>query len=140
VAAANRAELGLAGRVKLLQADLLDGIDGEFDVILANLPYLRSDQRDPSTVREPESALYAGADGLEQYRRLWPQAAARLAAGGLIACELDPGQADEMERLAERHIGGEVATLVDLAGRERFVIAGAVDIVRTVVDTWPYGA
>lgn len=140
VAARNRHALGLDGRVELVKSDLLDKVTGRFDLILANLPYLRTDQRHHSTASEPAQALYAGTDGLDEYRRLLPQAAGHLAPGGVLACEIDPSQADEMRGLLSEQIQGDVAVLRDLAGWDRIVVSGAVDIVRTVADTWRYGA
>jgi release factor glutamine methyltransferase len=140
VAAKNRLALEMVGRVELVESDLLNGVRGAFDLILANLPYLRSDQRHPSTADEPELALYAGTDGLDLYRRLLPQAGRRLRAGGVIACEIDPDQSYEMQQLAHCHVDGKAGVLRDLSGQDRIVIAGSVDIVRTVTETWPYGA
>lgn len=140
VVADNRCNLRLDSRVALVESDLLDGVDSMFDLILANLPYLRDDQRNPSTAYEPESALYAGNDGLDVYRRFAPQAASRLESGGILACEIDPSQGNAMLAIIAEHLNGETAALKDLAGHDRIVIAGSVDIVRTVADTWRYGA
>lgn len=140
LAAVNRARLGLEGRVRLERRDLLSGASGPFDVVLANLPYLRDDQRHPSTAREPELALYAGADGLDLYRSLLAQAGPLLAPGGIIACEIDPEQAEAMLALAAAHIPGEAVIVHDLAGLARVLVAGDVDIVRTVAETCDYGA
>lgn len=140
IAAANCKALGLDERVRLIESDLLDDVEGDFDLILANLPYLRHDQRHPSTRAEPDLALYAGSDGLDQYRRLLLVAGQRMTRQGLIACEIDPGQRTAMLDLAQQYIGRDEAILSDLAGHDRILIAGPVDIVRTVIETWPYGA
>ncbi len=79
VAGINRERLGLADRVELVESDLLDGFTEPFDIILANLPYLRPDQRHPSTRREPEVALFGGSDGFDLHRRLLRQSATLLA-------------------------------------------------------------
>ncbi len=140
VAAKNRHSLEMVERIELVTSDLLNSVTGDFNLILANLPYLRSDQRHPSTADEPDLALYAGSDGLDLYRSLLPQAGRRLVEGGVIACEIDPDQCDEMRHLAVCNIGGSVGVLRDLSGQVRVIIAGSVDIVRTVTETWPYGA
>src|SRR4029079_10495464 len=88
VAAHNREQLGLSRRVHLVQADLLAGLRGPFDIVLANLPYLRDDQRHPSIWREPPTSLYAGPDGFAYYRRILPQLAGTLASGGLFVGEI----------------------------------------------------
>ena len=140
IARANRDALGLTRSVELVESDLFASLEGSFDLILANLPYLRLDQSHPSTSHEPSGALYAGVDGLDLYRRLLPDVAQKLRAGGVMACEIDPSQGEEMIGLARDWIPGAQNVLSDLAGRERILIAGDIDIVRTVVDTWSYGA
>jgi release factor glutamine methyltransferase len=139
VARANRRRLRLDIAVELVRADLLEGLSGPFDMVLANLPYLRVDQRHPSTAREPDLALYAGAEGMDVYRRLLEQLPGALALDGVIACEIDPGQAQAVRELACRIVPGEARVLKDLAGRERVLLAGAVDIVRTVAETFEHG-
>jgi release factor glutamine methyltransferase len=66
----------LRAHVHTIQADLLEGPEGAFDVIVANLPYV------PTTLgvnadaqHEPTLALFAGTDGLDVYRRFWQQVA-----------------------------------------------------------------
>lgn len=99
VAAANAARHGLTGRIHLLKSDLLDALpDGEtsWDVIVSNPPYVPMADRESlhPQVRdhEPAAALFAGADGLDVYRRLIPQARAALRPNGLLALEIGHGQ------------------------------------------------
>ena len=99
VAAANAARHGLAERIRFLESDLLDALsDGEtsWDVIVSNPPYVPTADRESlhPQVRdhEPAAALVAGADGLDIYRRLIPQARAALRPNGLLALEIGHGQ------------------------------------------------
>ncbi len=99
VAAANAARHGLAERIRFLESDLLDALsDGEtsWDVIVSNPPYVPTADRESlhPQVRdhEPAAALFAGADGLDIYRRLIPQARAALRPNGLLALEIGHGQ------------------------------------------------
>jgi len=99
VAAANAARHGLAERIRFLESDLLDALsDGEtsWDVIVSNPPYVPTADRESlhPQVRdhEPAAALFAGADGLDIYRRLIPQARATLRPNGLLALEIGHGQ------------------------------------------------
>ena len=120
-ARANRARLGLAGRVGLIQGDLLGPI-GAVDVIAANLPYLRVDQAHAGIAQEPAEALYAGQDGLDFYRALLPQAARLLRAPGLLAAEIDPDQSAAMVALCRAAFPHATITVEqDLAGLDRFV-------------------
>lgn len=125
VLAHNRAALGLDRRVDVIESDLLAAVPGTFDLLLANLPYLRSDQRHPSTAREPARALFGGTDGFDVYRRFLPQAARSLRDGGLIVIEIDPSQAELGARIAETSTGLPVEVRNDLAGRARFLLIGA---------------
>ena len=124
VAATNRERLGLTGRVRLVQTHLLDGLDGPFDLVLANLPYLNPEQRDPSTLAEPDLALYSGADGLDLYRELIPQLPEVLAEQGLFVAEIDPSQTKTGLALLRQDTPYPSRVVADLAGRDRFLLAG----------------
>ncbi len=118
VARVNRERLGL-DRVELVESHLLEAVPGTFDLILANLPYLRPDQRHASTVHEPDLALYSGDDGFDLYRELIAFLPEQLNPGGLFVGEIDPDQAG----LAT----GTGATIIrDLAGRDRFFVLTAL--------------
>jgi release factor glutamine methyltransferase len=123
VAATNRERLGLTGRVRLVRTHLLDGLDERFDVILANLPYLKPRQRHPSILHEPQVALYSGQDGFDLYRELIPALPAALAKGGLVIAEIDPSQAELAEDLVRGAAPFSTSFLKDLEGHVRFLIA-----------------
>lgn len=124
VAAHNRRELALENRVQFMRADLLAGMDGPLDLILANLPYLRLDQRHPSTAREPETALFSGEDGFDLYRALFGDVGRVLANGGLVVAEIDPSQAEFGTQYATTATSLPVIVRRDAWGRERFLLAG----------------
>ncbi|GAA5438896.1 release factor glutamine methyltransferase [Deinococcus caeni] len=111
--------------VTWVQADLLAGVTGPFDLIVSNPPYLPDGDRahaDPEVQRDPDLALYSGPDGLTLARRLAAQAPPVLAGGGTLWLELDPRNAATLA--AELRASGWDAQLhVDLTGRERFVQA-----------------
>lgn len=111
--------------VTFVQADLLAALNGPFDLIVSNPPYLPDadrEQADPEVRHDPTLALYAGADGLELARPLAAEAAARLSPGGLLWLELDPRNAPTFA--AELNGAGWVAEVhADLVGRERFIRA-----------------
>jgi ribosomal protein L3 glutamine methyltransferase len=84
----------VAARVRLLQADLYDGVAGRFDLILANPPYVPESELSappPEFAWEPRAALAGGRDGLDLVRRIVAGAAAHLVAGGLLAVEVGGG-------------------------------------------------
>jgi len=122
VAAINRERLGLIDRVEVVESDLLIDFDEPFDIILANLPYLRPDQRHSSTRREPEVALFGGPDGFELHRRLLRQSATLLAPGGLWVGEIDPNQAEIAVSFARAAMRREARIEKDYAGDARYLL------------------
>ncbi|MFY9264086.1 MAG: hypothetical protein WAO61_01470, partial [Solirubrobacterales bacterium] len=125
VAAANAARLGLAARVRFTGSDLLDDVDGVFDAIAANLPYVSAgafDALQPEITRyEPRAALDGGRDGLDLVRRLVAAAPTRLKPGGLLALEIGDAQATATAGLFAAAGLTEIETHADLAGRDRVV-------------------
>jgi release factor glutamine methyltransferase len=125
ITAANRARLGLANTVALVQGSLIDWLAGPVDLLLANLPYLRPDQIDanPALAAEPRLALDGGPDGLALIRRLLMDAPRVLAPGGAIGLEIDPSQRDTVAALAAVAFPtATVAVLRDLTGLDRHVL------------------
>ena len=111
--------------VTFVQADLLAGLSGPFDLIVSNPPYLPEADRqeaDPEVRHDPALALYGGADGLNLARPLAAEAAARLAPGGTLWLELDPRNAPALATEL-RGAGWAAEVFADLTGRERFVRA-----------------
>jgi release factor glutamine methyltransferase len=97
----NADRLGLSGRAEFRLGDWANDIHQRFDLILCNPPYVASDaQTGPGVADyEPPEALFAGSDGLDDYRRLAPQIGAILARGGLAAIEIGFDQAESASRL-----------------------------------------
>ncbi|MGI5917024.1 MAG: peptide chain release factor N(5)-glutamine methyltransferase [Anaerolineae bacterium] len=126
VAAANISRYGLGARVLPLCGDLLMPLSGPLDLVVANLPYVRTDEVNDLAADivayEPQMALDGGADGLDLIQRLLPQAAERMGVPGLLLLELDPRQADDTADLARRYFPyADVTVLYDYAGHERVV-------------------
>ena len=120
VARANAARCGLASRAEFAEGNWFAGVDGQFDLILANPPYIATDAALPRDVAEyePHGALFAGADGLDAYRILAPQMAAHLAPGGMAAVEIGHDQGLSAAALFTVQ-GLGVSVFNDLAGRPR---------------------
>ena len=128
VARANAARLGLAQRVTFVEGTLPE--DGEFDLILANLPYipeadwpgLQPEVRD----WEPREALLAGPDGLDAYRALTASLCTYSPSGRKkaygVAVEVGVGQAEAVGELMTAAGFGAIEVRRDLAGIERVVV------------------
>jgi len=79
--------------ITFLQADLWQGVSGQFATVVCNLPYLADDaDLMPEVKKEPAVALFGGPDGLDLYRRFLSTLPAHLAAGGYVFTESDPWQ------------------------------------------------
>ena len=123
--AARNAELhARPGQVSLLQRDWNSGgwgSDlGQFDLILANPPYVEDAADLEPTVRdhEPAGALFAGPEGLDDYRVLIPQLPVLLQGGGVAMVEIGAAQADQVSAIAA-HAGFAVTLHRDLGERPR---------------------
>jgi release factor glutamine methyltransferase len=124
-AARNAAALGMAARATWRQGDWAAGVEERFDLILANPPYIGTAEPLPSEVAdyEPAGALFAGPDGLDEYRRLVPDLPRLLAPGGIAAIEIGHRQAEPVSALV-RSAGLSATLLRDLGGRARCIVAG----------------
>ncbi len=122
VAAGNAARLGLAARCDFRSGNWGQGLAERFDLILCNPPYVEDDaDLAPDVRREPATALFAGADGLDAYRVLVPQLPGLLAPGGVALVEIGYRQAAAVLALAAAAgLNGAVRT--DLAGRDRCLV------------------
>ncbi|UDY37222.1 peptide chain release factor N(5)-glutamine methyltransferase [Dermatobacter hominis] len=129
VARANLAGTGRAGaRVRMEQgawfAALPDELRGTVDLVVTNPPYVPDGADLPAAVAdwEPAGALFAGADGLDDLRRILDDAPAWLTDDGALVCELSPEQGPVAVELAlGRFVEAELAA--DLSGRDRALVA-----------------
>ena len=127
VAKENAQRLGLSNRIEFFHGDLLEPIkDRQFTAIISNPPYIPEGDIDTLAADvkdyEPVSALAAGPDGLDCYRRLVTAAGALLVDGGFLAMEIGINQREELEKLAKESDWGQVEVVKDLAGIDRVVI------------------
>lgn len=127
VAAINAARLGVADRAHILHCDWTKdewaaGI-GPFDLIVANPPYVETAAQLDRSVRdyEPSSALFAGADGLDDYRILIPQLRGLLRDQGVAVLEIGYTQRDAVTEIAMA-AGFAVDLHRDLAHRPRALV------------------
>ena len=127
VASANGQRLGLAERAQFVQANWLESgwahDLGRFDLVLCNPPYVESDAILDPDVREfePATALFAGPEGLDDYRAVVPQLGKLLLPGGVAIFEIGAGQAEAVGAIASES-GFAVETRRDLADRPRALI------------------
>jgi len=127
VASCNAERLGLGDRARMLARDWTqpgwsDKL-GTFDLVLANPPYVEEGADLAPSVRdfEPAGALFAGPEGLDDYRSLVPQLPALLSPNGIAVVEIGATQAEAVREIAEQ-AGFSAVLRKDLGGRPRALI------------------
>ena len=97
MARTNAERHGVADRIEFVATSYLDGVEGRFDVITANPPYVRDGDK-PALSRdvrhEPDVALFGGAEGLRDIAGVLAAASAALVPGGWLVMEFGYGQED----------------------------------------------
>ncbi len=125
-ASANAALHRVQDRAEIIQSDWFDAVDGSFDLIVSNPPYIAREEMaglDEEVRRyEPEMALSDGGDGLGAYRRIADGVMAHLAPGGRLMVEIGPTQgAAVMALLAQAGLTG-LRIVPDLDRRARVIV------------------
>ena len=119
----NADRLGMTDRADFRIGNWAEGIDERFDLLLCNPPYVADDAETGPGVSEyePAEALFAGPEGLDDYRRLAPVIGGLLQAGGIAAIEIGHDQADSVSNLF-REQGLAPAVALDLGNRPRALL------------------
>ena len=122
----NSERLGLADRVQFLQSNLLESVQPSFDLIVANLPYVSTEDRQNlsrEVLHDPEVALFAGERGDELVRQLIAQAPSWLRLGGILAMEIAIGQSEGLLAVLAEKNYRDIWTEKDYSGVVRFLFA-----------------
>lgn len=126
VARANAERLGLEKRTEFLLGDWWAEVEGSFDVIVSNPPYIVSADiagLEPEVrAYEPLMALDGGEDGLSAYRAILPNVSRYLRPNGVFALEVGAGQAEAVMELAASAGLSTGAPIQDLAGIARVIV------------------
>ena len=125
IARANAARHQLEHRIHFHQADLLAGLEGQFDFVVSNPPYVGESEEDTVQLEvrkfEPRAAVFAGKTGTEVIARLIPQAQAILCPGGWLIMEISGITAEEVRKLLDEW--DEVQIKPDLQSIPRVAMA-----------------
>lgn len=123
VAGQNAKELGISAQ--FIQSDLFESIEGRFEYIVSNPPYIRKDMiptlMEEVRDHEPLIALDGGEDGLDFYRKITREATEHLYSGGMLFFEIGYDQGEAVKLLMEEEGYEEVTVSQDLAGLDRVV-------------------
>jgi release factor glutamine methyltransferase len=126
VAKGNAEALGVANRVSVVQANWFDGVEGQFDLIISNPPYIPLGDIAGLAVDvrefDPPRALDGGRDGLEAYRRISNGAGGHLAPKGHIILEIGAGQENAVNGLFKGQGFVRESGHFDLAGHVRCLV------------------
>lgn len=127
VARCNIERHGLTKRIFLVAGDLLSPLSAPMDLILANLPYIATDElpalMPEVSVYEPRLALDGGPDGLGYIRRLLTQAREKLRAGGALFLEIGADQGSAVSAIARQiYPTAHVNVRKDWAGLDRILV------------------
>jgi release factor glutamine methyltransferase len=113
-------------RVRFVKSDLLQNVEGKFDLIVANLPYIATRGRSAlsrEVLHDPEIALFAGEKGDELMRALIDAAPNYLEANGLLGLEIGINQDEALIALLSEKNFHDITTKKDYAGVTRFLLA-----------------
>ena len=132
VARANAADHGLCPRVTFVQSDWFSAIEGRFDLVVSNPPYIALDEMAGLAIEvrahDPFCALSDGGDGLGAYRSIAAGIGRVLRPHGMVLVEIGPSQGAAVAQLFQNAGLTEIAVLPDLDGRDRVVCAKAPPI------------
>jgi release factor glutamine methyltransferase len=127
VARGNLDACGLSQRAEIRVGDWMNGLEGRFDLIVANPPYIPTFElpRLPREVRDfdPWLSLDGGIDGLGAYRQILPGSRSLLASGGWLLAEFGAEQAAMVRAIAEQSGFADPTIYKDLAGLDRVLAA-----------------
>jgi len=122
----NADRLGLGAHIRFLKSELLENVEGTFDLIVANLPYISTEQRQTlsrEVLHDPDIALFSGARGDELLRKLIAQAPSRLRPGGALALEIGIGQDKRLVSAMAKKNYRDICAKNDYSGVTRFLFA-----------------
>lgn len=110
--------------VTIIQSDMFENVEGTYQVIISNPPYIKEDEEIDPLVKdnEPHLALYGGRDGLDCYRKILRDIKNHLDKKYLIAFEIGYQQQDDIVNLIQQTLpSAKIETKQDLQGRNRMI-------------------
>lgn len=131
IAAQNAAALDIAPRAVFAVSDWATAVDGQFDVVVSNPPYIPDcdiAELDVAVRRhDPHRALAGGADGLSAYRSIVADLPRLLSPGGVAGFEVGAGQAKDVRELCRTAGLADLGAKCDLAGIERCILVQSTE-------------
>ena len=126
-ASGNATTHGVEERVEFLHADLFDGVERKFDMIVSNPPYIPTSDigtlDDEVRLHDPILALNGGADGLDFYRKIFEASERFLCQQGALLVEFGLGQHCELDQMIRNCGFQSVSFVKDLSSIDRVLVA-----------------
>lgn len=127
IAKENAESLGVCERVCFIESNWFESVEGVFDIIVSNPPYIESNDipnlSKEVTKYDPILALDGGEDGLNPYRVILPQVQRYLKKDGIVTLEHGKGQSSRIKRLVENAGLSDIEVHYDLGGHDRVISA-----------------
>ncbi len=126
LATENALRHGIADKVTRKESNLLDSVEGIFDIIVSNPPYIPTTDiatLSREVLNDPVLALDGGADGLRIVERLIKDSLTRMSSGGLLALEIGHDQAARVVEILKVHNFRDIVVHRDYQDVERFVFS-----------------
>ena len=111
-------------KVRFIQSDIYSNVDGKYDIIVSNPPYIRHDEEIMDIVKnnEPSIALYADEEGLYFYRKIIEDASKYVNDKHIIAFEIGQEQGNDIVNMAKKNFPNDIVKLEkDMQGLDRFI-------------------
>ena len=123
----NAEKFNIENKIQFLKSDWFDNVEGKFDLIISNPPYIGWIEQDKIctevTKYDPEIALFAGFDGFDAYKKIIPGLAKYLNPDGFVVLEIGASQSNLVEDIMNLSGFFNVDIVKDLSGKDRVIAA-----------------
>jgi release factor glutamine methyltransferase len=121
----NAEKFDVQNKIQFLKSDWFDAIDGIFDLIISNPPYIGLIEKetisDEVIKYDPEIALFAGNEGLDAYKRIIPNLAKHLKPDGYVVLEIGASQSNQVKNMMNAVGFANTKIVKDLSGKDRLI-------------------
>ncbi|MCI8459966.1 MAG: peptide chain release factor N(5)-glutamine methyltransferase [Bacilli bacterium] len=114
----------LNSKANIIESDFFTNITKKYDIVISNPPYIKENEEIEEIVKnnEPSLALYAGADGLDCYRKILKTVKKHLKEKSIIAFEIGYTQANDITKIAQEELDNiQIIVKKDLSGKDRML-------------------
>ena len=121
----NAEKFNVQNKIHFLKSDWFDNVEGMFDLIISNPPYVGWMEQDEISIEvkkyDPEIALFAGNDGFDAYKRIIPNLAKFLNPDGFVVLEIGASQSKKVKNMMNSFGFFDVEIVKDLFGKDRLI-------------------